>query len=351
MGNSESIKSHFSLSPLGAGDLIDRAVRFYRKNFWTFVLIASPPVIAGSLFFLVWEITGRILFSPASSSEVETAFFQLFIFFGKLCIWLIQTVITLIVMGGASRNFVRHLLYGEPITFAETYRSIKSRFIGLFGVSMFTTLALGFLGFALITVSWIALAVVMVIAGAAFGSSSTLIAILLVGCMFAIFSGALWLLFFVASKFVYIPQVMLVEGQDAFSAINRSMNLAGKNVRRVAMLFIFTLVATYLALAILYVPLGWYAWYAGVEILTFEAADTVPAWYEISKQVVSQVSFILLTPIWMIGLCLLYIDERVRKEGYDIELLAANRLGDIPSLPEPHRSPLHTALADQASPD
>jgi uncharacterized membrane protein len=33
-----------SLALLGAGDLIDRAVRFYRKNFWTFFLIAAPPI-------------------------------------------------------------------------------------------------------------------------------------------------------------------------------------------------------------------------------------------------------------------------------------------------------------------
>lgn len=31
-----------ALVPLGAGDLIDRAVRFYHKNFWTFIWIASP---------------------------------------------------------------------------------------------------------------------------------------------------------------------------------------------------------------------------------------------------------------------------------------------------------------------
>ncbi|HRI41704.1 MAG TPA: hypothetical protein PLW54_08460, partial [Bacteroidia bacterium] len=28
--------SHYAIAPLGPGDLIDRAVRFYRKNFATF---------------------------------------------------------------------------------------------------------------------------------------------------------------------------------------------------------------------------------------------------------------------------------------------------------------------------
>ena len=41
-------------------------------------------------------------------------------------------------------------------------------------------------------------------------------------------------------------------------------------------------------------------------------------------------SSILLAPVWMLGLSLLYVDERVRHEGYDIELLAAQQLPEIP---------------------
>ena len=74
------------------------------------------------------------------------------------------------------------------------------------------------------------------------------------------------------------------------------------------------------------IPLDWYAWANGVEIWNFYA-DSIPAWYEITNQFIWQSSVILLMPVWMIGLCLLYVDERVRHEGYDIELLAARRLG------------------------
>lgn len=51
-----------TLVPLGAGDLIDRAVRFYRKYFWTLVLIASPPVIVGTLISMAWTILGTKIF-------------------------------------------------------------------------------------------------------------------------------------------------------------------------------------------------------------------------------------------------------------------------------------------------
>ena len=35
--------NELALAPLGAGDLIDRAVRMYRRHFLTLIRIAAPP--------------------------------------------------------------------------------------------------------------------------------------------------------------------------------------------------------------------------------------------------------------------------------------------------------------------
>jgi hypothetical protein len=93
-----------------------------------------------------------------------------------------------------------------------------------------------------------------------------------------------------------------------------------------------------------YIPLGWYAYVNGIQFFMADP-DAIPAWYVIASQIVWQASFILLTPVLMIGLCLLYVDERVRHEGYDIELMAARNLGEIPALPARYANPLQPALA------
>jgi hypothetical protein len=160
--------------------------------------------------------------------------------------------------------------------------------------------------------------------------------------------GTFWLFFLIASRFAYVPQVILVEGQGIGASISRSASLAGGNVKRLAALFIFSTVAIYSALAILYVPLAWYAWSQGVEVFVFDR-DLIPAWYEIASQLVWQTSLILMTPVWMVGLCLLYVDERVRHEGYDIELMAARRLGEIPAVPQTYVNPLQPAIAQRAA--
>lgn len=340
-----STDPQLSLTPLGAGDLIDRAVRFYRKNFWTFVLIAAPPVIFGTIVSVSWTITGRQLFSIGTTrDQTELTLYYLFLWLGNIVIWFTETVATLAVMGGASRNFVRHLLFEEPITFRETYKNTWKRLAGLLVASSILTILLGIVGGIIFYIGLFIGALAIGITVTVFGFFPILAFIVSLVLGLATVFGVSALFFLLASRFAYVPQVMLVEGQGVLQAIGRSTTLAGGNVTRFAALFIFTTVAAYSALAILYIPLAWYAWANGVEVLSFDA-EILPAWYEIANQLISQASFILLSPVWMVGLCLLYVDERVRHEGYDIELMAARRLGEIPAVPSTYVNPLQPALA------
>lgn len=349
MSKVPSTNSQLSLAPLGAGDLIDRAVRFYRKNFWAFILISSPPIIIGTIFLVGWTALASSIFTISSSNPGEAALYQIFLYFGGFLIGTVQMIATLVVMGGASRNFVRHLLFDEPITFRETYKNVRSRLGALIGASTLLGILIGFFGMFVLYFGFLLVVIAILLIAGALSSVPILAFILGVGVGIALGYGTIWLFFLVVSRFVYVPQVMLVEGQGVFSAIGRSTALAGKNVNRVAALFIFTLVAAYSALFLLYIPIAWYAWLSGINIQDLFMADTIPAWYTVANQVIGQISFILLTPIWMIGLCLLYVDERVRSEGYDIELMAAKRLGDIPSVPGAYVNPLQPALSEQTS--
>ena len=69
----------------------------------------------------------------------------------------------------------------------------------------------------------------------------------------------------------------------------------------------------------------------GIDPAPWNAANW-PAWYAIGYSVMEPLSSIVLAPVWMLGLSLLYVDERVRHEGYDIELMAAQHLGQMPDI-------------------
>jgi hypothetical protein len=308
--------NQLSLVPLGAGDLIDRAVRLYRRHFMTLIRIAAPPVIIttlGSLMAAVGRRSGRL--------EAGTVLLLLIGF-------LIQVgglLLNVIVIGGAARNLITHLLWNEPFSARTTYRNVRARFGSLLGASLIIAIWI-FIALIIAAFAW-AFVVQLFIFGRYAGAEvhswlgSALVLVWILAMTFLAF-----LLFFLMVKFIaYVPQVLMIEGRGVFDSIGRSFTLARGNLRRLMAMFLFYWFATWSALMILIIPLLWYGHAQGVNILPDKAKDW-PMWYTIGYSVLTQVSGIVLVPVLILGLSLLYVDERVRQEGYDIELIAARQL-------------------------
>jgi hypothetical protein len=320
--------SQLQLAPLGAGDLIDRAVRLYRRHFFTLIRIAAPPVLVSALGSTFTTIGFREIGSTSSGSKVALYFLALLV--GGAII-LCGSLFSIIVMGGATRNLVAHLLSNEPVTVRATYRAVQSRFGGLLIAGLLVMMWLAFAAF----VAFIAAEMLLGISLLGGFALATVFPAWLSGIAGAIVAIAaivlaLIIFFMLAGRIAYVPQAMLVEGRTVIEAIGRSFSLASGNVRRLMAMALFTTFATYSALMLLMIPLGWYGYLNGVDLSPF--GNTWPAWYLIGYQVIAQCSHILLAPIWMLGLSLLYVDERVRHEGYDIELMAARQLPAMPQL-------------------
>ncbi len=318
-----------ALAPLGAGDLIDRAVRLYRRHFLTLIRIAAPPVVISAAGSTLTTIAFRAIGATPSSARL---LLYLLALLGGGTVIAAGSLFSLIVMGGATRNLVAHLLWDEPVSFRATYRAVKSRFWGLLGASALVAVWLGFCAWLAVTGFYLVF-IVLVLLGVALAQvmPSWVIAIVsIIGSIAGIVLGLI-LFFLLAGRMAYVPQAMLVEGRTVGSAIGRSFSLASGNVRRLMAMTLFTFFATYSALFLLIIPLGWYGWANGVDLSP--VGTEWPAWYSIGYEVILQCSHILLAPIWMLGLSLLYVDERVRHEGYDIELMAARQLPPMPELP------------------
>ncbi len=333
------------LAPLGAGDLIDRTVRFYRRHFTPLIRASAPPIMVQTVGVVLWTIA--IQAASATGAEEKLVIYFLLSAFALLLRFL-GFMFQLIVLGGATRNLVMHLLRGEPVTARAIYRNVRSRFWGLLGATVAMMLCATFsAGVAFFAWFIVLMIFVVVMAFAAPATAPWFVAVASLIFYLGTAYGALYLFFLLAGRVAYVPQVMMVEGKGVFNSIGRSVELARGNVRRLMAMFIFTFFATYSVLMILLVPLGWLAYLNGVDLwqlLWGTGSERVPAWASVSYQVALQLSVILLAPIWMIGLSLLYVDERVRHEGYDVELMAAQRLGDMPTLPVGLNVPLAPAI-------
>jgi hypothetical protein len=330
-------RNQLALAPLGAGDLIDRALRLYRRHFFVLIRTAAPPIIIVAAGWMLMSISFRQIFIVSDRSEL---FLNIFLLIASIGISTTGYLLILVVMGGATRTLVAHLLRNDPVTARATYAAVKARFWGLMLASV---IILIFVSFMMYVTFFFAEIVIIACVFAAAGLSQFvpvwLIAIVLTIIGLCLIAALMLGFFFLVGKIAYVPQVMLVEGKGVFEAVGRSFILAKGNARRLMAMTLFTTFATISALVLLIVFILIIGAVSG-----FEATNSAewPVWYTTSYSIIGPLSSILLTPVWMLGLSLLYVDERVRHEGYDIELMAARQLGEVPDINV--TSPLGTAL-------
>ncbi len=321
--------AHLSLAPLGAGDLIDRAVRLYRRHLFTLMRISAPPVIISALGFVLFSVASRRVWTESSSEMLA-----LYVLMGVAgaTINIAGYVFSLVVMGGAARNLVSHLLWNEPVSVRTTYAAVRARFWGLLGASLIMV-AWFCLSATVALFGWYMVFVIVAVGAVVVTQFAPiwLSALVWIGSTILAIGVSVWLFFFFMGRIAYVPQVMLIEGKGVFASVSRSFSLAKGNVRRLMAMTVFITFAFYSAFMILVAPLVWYAYLNGVNLSPGSSTEW-PAFYAIGYSVFQSVSAILLAPIWMLGLSLLYVDERVRHEGYDIELMAARQLVQVPKM-------------------
>jgi len=132
----------------------------------------------------------------------------------------------------------------------------------------------------------------------------------------------------VYARIVYTPQAMMVEGKGVFDALGRSFTLAKGEFLRIGAVLLFQIWVAWSLYALLLVPLGWYSYFYESEGLSLtNLFDTTgPLWFNIAQQTLTQIGEILIAPIVLLSFTLLYINSRVRKEGFDVELVANRAL-------------------------
>lgn len=327
----------FPLAPMFAGDIIDRAARLYRQNFPALLRMVMAPSLTAYAGAVLYYIGARN-FSLMRGDRRVVLMTALIVIGAAL--FVIGKAAFYAVLGGASRSLVYHFFDGTPLRARDVFRAVRERMWSLIGAMLMVgALILGF-GLVIYFVTAIVLVVYVLLAGLMSSTlPSWLAAIINVvfGALVAV--GVLISLLMVYSRVVYVPQVLMVEGKGVSSAVSRSFALAGGEVKRIGALLFFWFYVAWSLWLLLMIPLGWYGYWAGIDVNPFGSEQ--PLWYTIAQQTLTQISEMLIAPIAMLGFTLLYLDSRVRKEGFDVELLA-NRV-----LPPPSSAPPAPVIPEQ----
>jgi hypothetical protein len=303
------------LEPLSTGDIIDRSVRIYRQNLRPLLATVAIPFVVGSIGWLMMQLGKNNL----SLEEPDESTVMALVLMGLgFVITIGYAYLMVLVVAGLSRAVGDHIMLGEPITARAAMRAVRSRIGELTIGSLFLLLAFIVIGAIGMGVMFVALMVIGT-AGALLGAmgfppavAAAVIVIVVLVALAAIF-------FFVVplciARVLFVPQAIMIEGCSATEALSRAMSLGAGNWNRVLSILIFSYFTSLSLVAALLLPIGLALWLTGYLSFDEETVDAVTGG-------VNQFSSFLVVPVWAIAYTLLYFDNRVRKEGYDVDLLA-----------------------------
>ena len=310
------------LEPMSTGDVIDRTVRLYRRNFTPMVAVVAIPTVIGYVSSMMfWFGYMRLLgdIEPQSAAGEFDGGAVIMLGLGTIGypVWFFAMVLTVAAL---SRVVGDHIMLGEPVTFRKCLSAVRRR---LGDLTLMSLLSLGLM-LVLSMVMWMVIFAIVLIAGLIVGSISGLgfppwvVGVITAVVVLAAVAGGIYVLLHVMARVVFLPQVVMIEGQSAGSALNRAMSLGSGNWYRVGAILLFTYFVSLSLLAAFTLPFIVVLAYLGVLSAEFFLS---PGW-NILYAAFNQISNLLVWPIWIVSFTLLYFDSRVRKEAYDLELLA-----------------------------
>lgn len=295
-----------TLHPMTVGDILDRSIQLYRSNFLKFVgivlLVKGPYLILGYVLTKLIVLLATDLLkgvfveflTASATQDVEQSATQMA---GNSA-----TIIAFMAMGFLELLFVGPILIAamtmaisdrfldRDIGVAEAYRKILDRFLPLLG----TILLRGMIIFVvLLTCGFLGLRAILV--GGRFG-----LIIAMSGLVLAV---VLWV------RYAFISQTVVLEGEGGFSAMKRSKYLVRGHFVKAFVLLILIFVAVALVTGLIS--------YGIVKSFFF-----LGQYGNLLGEGASNVLSVLLEPFKIATVTLLYYDFRIRKEGFDLEIMA-----------------------------
>ena len=317
-----------TLLPRALSGLFDESFDLYKRHFTTIALCVAclylPTLALFNLLQAAWIRPLLMTMQDARGDAADVAGLKLgLLYIVEFCVLMFG----LILASGPATVAVAACSQGQPITVREAFRRALPAFprLATYGlVALFAVLCATTVGFALTA---IALGVVAtVFSSIHIPELTTLVALLTVATL--IVAPYLCGTALLARFFLLTPALTVLENLPLNALMERSGHLArSSRFRRVWLAAIFLPLVT-----------------LGLELLVEYAADSVitalrlsPAFAFGAQTGASALFSFLLQPYWIIFLCLLYFDCRVRRDGLDV-----SRLADAAGLPHP-TAPLPTS--------
>jgi MFS family permease len=307
------------LRPLVLSDIFDGAFRIIRYNpkatIGAAVLVSAVamtvPIAAG----LLSGSTGGLQPDPNTDTLTDSQVLSLLIALGGLLVGAQLQSIGLLFVSGMIAHVSSAAAVGRKLTMTEAWAATRGKRWRLLGMSFM-------LGFAVVLAVGIAVGVLVVgivVFDAPLGAA------VVVGVGLAAILGVLLIWFWVRVRALAVPTLML-EPVAIFGALRRAVRLTSHQFWRLLGLLLLVTLVTGVAGGILRLP---FSITGQVFLASADETGYGLVIYLLMTAIGTVISSAVLQPFSAAVSALLYIDQRMRKEAYDVELLT--RAGILPA--------------------
>jgi hypothetical protein len=284
----------YELRPLTLGELLDRSFSLFRSRFWLFTGISATAaaielVCSGSGRIIVHHYTKdpQVLYTAAAF----VTYIASFIYFFFYC-----------VTQAATCFAMAEVYLNRPASIGSSLRAVRGKWYAWIGVAMwqawsacwpFLALFVPFLILTVLKFAFNGLGVLLIVLG-----------------VFAVIGAIVYGAIAYIRNSLAIP-AKVVEGIPVRRAMRRSKDLADGAKGRIFVLGLIVW-ALFFVGGMLQMPFA---------MMTLLDRSGSHVFSEMTVLLITFVTRSVVTPIASIGLCLIYFDQRVRREAFDLEVL------------------------------
>ena len=293
------------LRPLSISELLDRTFHLYRNNFLVFVAITGIP----QLFILALRIgiLGRL--RPGEIGRFVLASWGI----------ALASFIAIEISHAATVMAVSNFHLDRPATVGSSYSSAKESLLRVVWISFAVVFIPILFAIPVIIVVAIIFAVTFALGGGFGAGNVAMIRVMTAFAVLIIPAVALWWWL----QWSLVVPVTVLEGGGLRTSMRRSKSLTKGSRGRIFLI--------YLLLAILGAVVSWIVQSPVLAVTGFRALRQPGAVTGIMQVISASGAFLstsLVGALGEIALTLIYYDQRVRKEGFDLQLMMSNLDGN-----------------------
>jgi hypothetical protein len=295
------------------GDILDRTIQLYRRNFVSFAGIAAVPTVVILAFMVpLLAAVGTLGVFHRKAAPLNGALLAAIV--AGSMIFAIVILVATVVSQAALIRAVTGAHTGQRLSIGEALGSVRPHFGRYLGVLFLQGIWVGLIP---AVIAGVVLGVVFALARAAGGGAGS---IGLAGfAAFLIVAAAIVIIVLRGLTYSLALPACIAETKPAWESLQRSKKLSKGTRGRIFLMFLLIWVVAmalstggYIVMLIVMAAAALLGKGGVGGIIAIVAGEIINLLVNFALQV-------LITPVYMAALVLFYYDQRIRMEGYDIE--------------------------------